>query len=267
MESRTIRDVLIPLITGVLFSSNVSAADPVYPDVLTDAERDGYLKIIDSKAVSEVDNLRAIMTQADDGKYRIYWQSLGENGYISTGDIVTDSGFALSSKYVPMLTPAQNETFDKLFKEGLILGDNDLDIKSNSTLYVFYEPFCSYCKKLHTNLQPYLDRGLDMKMIPVSWLSPESPDVIATIKASDSVKDALLRSDRGTLDITETADAALITKLNFNRSIMSSLGISGTPGLVFKDNNNKLQISGGVNGKALANIVNPLMERANKIAH
>ncbi|KJG37669.1 hypothetical protein UA32_11945 [Photobacterium angustum] len=260
------RSVFLPLLASVMISANVNAENQQinqeYPSVLTDAERDGYLKIIDSKTVSEIENMRAIMTQSDDGKYRIYWQTTGKNGYISTGDIVTESGFALSSKYAPLLTPAQNETFDKLFNDGLILGDTEPKKDSNSTLYVFYEPFCSYCKKLHTNLQPYLDRGLDMKMIPVSWISPQSPDVIATLQSSSNFKDALARSDRGTLDITAKADADLIEKLNFNRSIMASLGISGTPGVVFKDKNNKLQITGGVNGKALENIVNPLIERA-----
>lgn len=254
--------VLFPAIAGLLFSTTVHANDQEYPKVLVDAEKEGYLKIIDSKPVSEIENLRAIMTQSEDGQYRIYWQKTGKENYISTGDIVTDNGFALSSKYTPILTPAQNDTFDQLFENGLILGDKPTKKDSNSTLYVFYEPFCSYCKKLHANLQKYIDRGLDMQMIPVAWISPTSPDVIATIKASDSIKDALSRSDRGTLDVTTKADAQLIEKLNFNRSIMSSLGISGTPGVVYKDAGGKLQITGGLDGEALDNLIQPIMKRA-----
>lgn len=238
-------------------------ADVVIPQPLVDAERDGYLTVIDTREVREVAGMTAIMTQAADGKYRVYWSNLDE-GFISTGDIITKDGFALTSKYMNLLQPPLNDVFDPIFENGIVLGSKDKtqSVDSNSTLYVFYEPFCGYCKKFHANLKPYIEQGLDVKVLPVAWISPKSPDHIATIAAREDFEQALTESDQQSLQLTHKADADLMERIGANRQIMSGLGITGTPGVVYKDSEGRLQITGGLSGEALENLVKPLMARA-----
>lgn len=255
----------LALITS-LCSFHASATDQntfQLPQMLKNAEAQGYLEIIKTAPVVELPGKTAVMVRAKkDSEMHVYWVD-NKSKALSTGDLVLDSGVNLTSKYSSSLKPSLNSAFHEVFDDGLILSNGkEIDISSTSTLYVFYEPFCGYCHKLHAELQPLIAQGLDVKIIPVSFLRAESPDVIATLAASPDLKLALAQSDKNQLPITVKADSALRAKINKNINVMNSLGVRGTPAIVYKDKDGKVTVTSVSSGPMIQHLAKELMQRS-----
>lgn len=250
------------LATAITLTSiaSTSFANPL-PSLITDMQNKGFLKVIDSVKVKEAVGMTAVMVQdKSEGQFHVYWID-DEKQMIFTGDMVTNEGINLTNIYHNKLVPSQADTFNEVFEKGLILGDQQTDKDSNNALYVFYEPFCGYCRKLHKKLQPFIKQGLNVQYIPVAWIRPNSPDVIATVAKSDDVTKAIFMNDAGILDITEKADKEIRRKVQQNSVVMRSMGISGTPGLVYRNGEGKVVVARNYSDDQLQDLYKELMSR------
>lgn len=221
----------------------------------------GYFTIIGKKKVDEVKNKYAVMVKATStGDYHVYWVDNKEQ-ILFTGDLVLNSGTNLTPKYTSALIPSQANQFDEVFNGGLILGETKATVKTDNSLFIFYEPFCAYCKKLHKKIKPYVDKGLDVQFIPVSFLSPNSPNVIATLAKSKNINEDMHKSDKNQLDITERADDKINAMLTKNSQVMQAMNISGTPGIVYRTAEGKIVVARNLNDDDLERVVNELIKR------
>src|SRR5699024_8277684 len=62
------------------------------------------------------------------------------------------------------------------------------DDKGGPELYVLYEPHCPFCARLYYALQ---DKDVTVHYLPVAFLSPLSPKVVATLLDSDNPLDLM----------------------------------------------------------------------------
>ncbi|POB47293.1 thioredoxin fold domain-containing protein [Vibrio vulnificus] len=239
--------------------NEISAQQPQMPQVLIEAQEKGYFTIIDSTPVEEYPDLRAVLTRTANGQFNLYWVNEKQN-YVNVGALIQGDGINIANKYTEKLKPSIGEAFKEIHNGGLILG-NDVTTNDDGVMYVFVEPHCGYCKRLERNLEPYIEKGLNVRYIPLSWMSPNTPDIIATIAKSDDKVEAMSQALRSQLKITTSSDQQIMAGLNKNSSIMRAVGLTGTPGVVYKNESGKYTLTGGLDGKNLENLANYLMKQ------
>lgn len=256
--------IMVGLSLSVAFNSYAGDENQerALPKVLQEAEEKGYFTIVDAMPVDEYSDLMAVLTKTAGGQFNLYWVNEKEN-YVNVGALIQGNGVNIASKYMEMLKPSIGEAFKEIKNGGLILG-NDVTENDDGIMYVFVEPHCGYCKRLERNLEPYIEKGLKVRYLPLSWMSPNSPDIIATIAKSDDKVEAMSLAFKNKLKITETPDENIMAGLNKNSAVMHSIGLSGTPGIVYKNEAGKYTLTGGLDGKNLENLVNYLMEEDKK---
>ena len=251
-------------VSSVSYAANAQNAksiqEPVLPTVLMEAQENGYFTIIDSTPVEEYSDLRAVLTQASNGQYNLYWVNEASN-YVNTGNLIKGDGINITQKYIAKLKPSIGDAFNEIHNGGLILG-NDVESGDDGVMYVFVEPHCGYCKRLEREMAPYIDKGLNVRYIPLSWMSPNSPDIIATIAKSDDMVEAMSKAFRNQLKITEKPDDQIMAGLSKNSNIMKAVGLTGTPGIVYKNQEGKYILTGGMQGENLDKLASYLMTQA-----
>lgn len=251
------------LIASAIALTSISqpALSSKLPTLLTDMETKGYFKIIDTTPVNEVKGVTAVMVQDNSqGEFHVYWVDDTQQ-MIFTGDMVTAGGKNLTSNYRNKLIPSQAETFNQVFEKGLVLGNKPSDRNTDNALFLFYEPFCGYCHKLHKSLKPLIDKGLNVQYIPVAFLRPNSADVIASVAAEKDITKAVYMADARILDTNVKADPELRAKIEYNGFVMRSMGISGTPGIVYRDSNDKVVVARGLSDNKMNEVYQELMSR------
>ena len=132
-------------------------------------------------------------------------------------------------------------------------------------VYIFTDPNCPYCHDLWLALRPYYHQGLQVRNVLVDVISDSSPGKAAAILQARSPLAALnkneggwgLRSDGGGgIAPLLHPQPNILNALNAHVALMMQFGISGTPGLVFKDNRGELHVIAGLpNNAALTAII------------
>ena len=176
---------------------------------------------------------------ANGSEYHLYWST--KDNYVVAGPLIDETGINLTSKYLEAKkpTPNYNEAYAKLEKEGTYTTTKvDPKAESKGLIYVFAEPFCGWCSKLHDQLQPHIAAGLEVRWVHVSFLSAQSPDVIENILKSDSPIATLdeheqIRKNHGQPK-TRPATNETRRAIERNSELMNEFGIRGTPGVVYK---------------------------------
>jgi thiol:disulfide interchange protein DsbG len=146
------------------------------------------------------------------------------------------------------------------------------------TVYVFTDPNCPYCTKLWSDARPWVDGGrVQLRHIVVGVLTPSSPGKAAALlgdKAPAAALDAYERAhaftvatriasghphalDDAGLQPLAVIPPALAAELAANESLMTSLGIQGTPGVVWLDDRGVLHAQSGIAPGQLARVLGP----------
>ena len=119
-------------------------------------------------------------------------------------------------------------------------------------LYVFFDANCWYCHLTWKALQPYEKAGLQVRWVPVAFQKDSSAGKAAAImQAKDRVR-AFRENELGYRP--ESYDGgiapakpakALEAQLDANFELMDRFGVSGTPGLVWKDEKGRVRVKVG----------------------
>jgi thiol:disulfide interchange protein DsbG len=127
-------------------------------------------------------------------------------------------------------------------------GASDKDAKS--TIYVFTDPNCPYCHAAWEMFQPYMAKGLQVRWITVGILGPSSQSKAAEILSASNPLEVhkkhneTFRTSKGVAGVkVNTEMAALLKK---HSDLMREMGLSGTPGLVYKDKKGRVATSPGL---------------------
>lgn len=119
-------------------------------------------------------------------------------------------------------------------------------------VYAFTDTECPYCHRLWEQSQPLLAGGkTQIRHVIVAVISPvrSGPRAAAILAAPDPAA-ALQEHERAFGHSPFSADGTVpgetAGKLDANALLMRRLGISGTPGLVYKDATGKVRVHAGV---------------------
>lgn len=118
-------------------------------------------------------------------------------------------------------------------------------------VYMFTDPNCPYCHKFYEIARPWVEAGkVQLRHIPVGILKPSSTGKAAAILAADDPSAALHRHEsnyaRGGIEPMDDISSELRQKVAANNLLMSSLGIRGTPGLVYRGEDGEVGVKQGV---------------------
>ena len=106
--------------------------------------------------------------------------------------------------------------------------------ESQYKVTVFTDVDCTYCRKLHSQISAYLDEGIAIRYV----LYPRNGPASKTWKTSQDVwcaadrGEALTAAKQGHEFETEQCDATIIDE---HYALGRSIGLSGTPAIVFED--------------------------------
>jgi thiol:disulfide interchange protein DsbG len=149
--------------------------------------------------------------------------------------------------------------------------------KAPRTVYVFTDPNCPFCNKFWSDSRPWVDSGkVQLHHILLGILSPTSAGKAAAILTDGNPSLRLENHERGQMaagakilasgrpaamgdsalkplaDIPPSIDAQLAA----NAQMMQSFGLSGTPGIVWRDAHGKIQMRSGAPA-ALQEVLGP----------
>jgi thiol:disulfide interchange protein DsbG len=120
-------------------------------------------------------------------------------------------------------------------------------------LYVFVDPNCPFCHFTWMALQPYEKAGLQVRWIPVAMLGPTSmPKAIEVMAAKDKtaafrkMEENQGKSWAPSPSSSESSNQAVAAQIRANGELMERFGIAGTPGVVWKDRQGKVNVKGGM---------------------
>lgn len=154
------------------------------------------------------------------------------------GALYDENGVNLSEQLVQ-----QHVTGPLLKKQWGALGEStyiqDGDADAPQIAYMFTDPNCPYCKKVWRDVRPWVNGGqLQIRHIMVGILRPDSATKAAALLSADDPSAALTAfesaSGTSTLPAGNKNKAGVMQELNNNLSLMTSMGISATPAIIYK---------------------------------
>jgi thiol:disulfide interchange protein DsbG len=185
-------------------------------------------------------------------RYMIIFSS-ADNETLFAGDMIDASGKNLTEYYADLYIPKPDLTpiYSALEKSAYI-AEGTLQ-SPKSVVYAFFDPNCPFCHFSWKAFQYYEKAGLQVRWIPVAYLMDTSTGKAAAIlQAKDHLaafteneqKYNLKNHNGGIKPANPTV--ASNKQLQANSEFMHQLGITGTPAIVWKDAQGKIQLKGGM---------------------
>lgn len=242
-----------PLVTAflalLLFAGTAAAKD--YPAAVQTLVDRGV------KVVNQFDaqaGLTGYVIQVQ-GKYGVIY-GLADGQYVLVGRLLDAEGNNITAAQVKNYAPKPDlsKAWQKLeqstwFAEG---AENPETI-----IYVFSDPNCPYCHLSWLANKAYMDAGLQVRHIMVGFLTPSSKYKAAAILEADDPAAAFRRNEKNyRMDVPEDKAGGIeplknpapetLKKIKANAKLMFSLGVRGTPGIFYKDDNGKVHSIAGL---------------------
>jgi len=187
-----------------------------------------------------------------DGRYSILY-STPDNQTLLAGDLIDEKGNNLTEQYADLYVPKADlaPIYAELEKSTFIAEGAQKSPKA--TVYVFFDPNCPFCHFAWKGFQAYEAAGLQVRWIPVAYLMETSTGKAAAIlQAKDRLaafteneQKYVLKNHEGGIKPAKPS-AASLKVLQANSELMHQLGITGTPAIVWKDAQGKIQMKPGM---------------------
>lgn len=167
------------------------------------------------------------------------------NNYFMTGDLYNGKNqYNLTASYQ---ADNNKKILDKIPEEDTITYKTKSENKLG-TLYVFTDPSCPYCEKLHSEIEQYLEAGVDIKYLPYPRFGEKGPGYKSTLQAwcSEDQKtsiDAAMKNDKQKLEGLAQNKKSCLELMSRYQEVGKKLGVVGTPA-VFMDTGHQI---GGYN--------------------
>jgi len=214
------------LLLTVILAGTAAAAEPVDPALVDVREKmSGMFEEIEPKDVN---------TSPIDGWYTVQKGSVvayvsKDGRYLLQGDLIDlDSQTNLSEQ---SRTNARRELMSRV-AENRLIAFTPADVKYSVT--VFTDVDCSYCRKLHSEIDEYLANGIEVKYV----LYPRNGPRSKSWKTSQQVYCA---TDRGfaltaaKLDQSFESEVCATNVIADNYVLGQDVGLNGTPAIVLPD--------------------------------
>jgi thiol:disulfide interchange protein DsbG len=120
-------------------------------------------------------------------------------------------------------------------------------------LYVFFDANCWYCHLTWKALQAYEKAGLQVRWVPVAYQKESSTTKAAAIMQARDRVAAMRENETGYRAQSYDGGIAPVNpskafeaQLEANFELMDRFGVSGTPGLVWKDEKGRVRVRTGM---------------------
>lgn len=219
-----------------------------YPKVLQPAISSGLKVVRQFPATSGLTGW--VLSQG--GQYSLVYTTADKKTLLA-GSLIGENGENLSAKHEEKFIPKPDfsAAFQKLDNASYVMEGPSKAPKSAP--YVFVDPNCPYCHFLWQALQHYEAAGLQVKWIPVATLGPTSmPKAIEVLAATDTTAAfRQMEQNHGkpwlpSKQNSEAAKPAVATAVRKNGLLMAEFGLAGTPGIIWRDRQGKVQVKSGM---------------------
>jgi thiol:disulfide interchange protein DsbG len=170
------------------------------------------------------------------------------------GELIDESGKNLTAEYAHQYLPKPDlaALFPELERSAYALEGPQKSPKS--VIYVFFDPNCPFCHLTWKALQPYEKVGLQVRWIPVAYLMQSSVGKAAAILEAKDRTAAFRQNEEkynvekheGGIDPLSKPSENSVHQLQANNELMQKFGAFGTPALVWKDGQGKIQMKSGL---------------------
>ncbi|KWT98370.1 MULTISPECIES: thiol:disulfide interchange protein DsbG [unclassified Variovorax] len=190
------------------------------------------------------------------GKYLVAYTPPGGE-VVLAGMLRNAKGEDLTKQYLDKYAPKPDyDKFWSRLESTQTINEGAQGSAAKSVIYAFMDPNCIYCHFAWKALQPYEKVGLQVRWVPVAILGGNSPGQAAALLTSKDPVAAFAEHQRtwdpkkNQVGITPLASIPMSAKktLDANSSLMVELGVSGTPGIFYKDAKGKVQKVDGMPG-------------------
>lgn len=239
------RLVTLYLVCALVFPITGLAAARTYPPAIQHLVDSGIQIVRQFDAPS---GLRGYVVQRSGRHTIIYATSDGKHVLVGTllnaqGDNVTA---AEASRYIPK--PDLNAAWKKLQHADWIAEGAK---HPKTIIYEFTDPNCPFCHLFWLANRHYFHAGLQVRHILVGFLAPSSklkaaaildaPNPAAAYRRNEAqYKRGVPESQAGGIEPEKPANSATLKKVEANTELMSDLGVTGTPGIFYKDGHGKV---------------------------
>jgi thiol:disulfide interchange protein DsbC len=211
---------------ALVATSSIAVADDVDPKLET--VRDRIVQMFD---MIERDDVKPSPV---DGWYTIHKGSLiayisGDGRYLLQGDMID---LDLQTNLTENL---RNESRRELMAnlsddEAIVFAPENVKHK----ISVFTDIDCTYCRRLHSQIQQYLDLGIEVRYLMYPRSGPASPSWTKAedVWCSPDRRNALTQAKLDRDFPTSECDASII---NNHYSMGHEIGLTGTPAIVLED--------------------------------
>ncbi|MGE8106738.1 thiol:disulfide interchange protein DsbG [Allorhizobium sp. NPDC080224] len=228
------------LFTALLFGSapQIAAAEDVpqpqeYPRILKAIEQQGLTILGEMKVPG---GLRAFAAKAGAQPLALYLTPDGE--HVVVGTLVNAAGQDMAETQLKEMVeaPISEEGWQKLERSTWV---KDGSPNAPRIVYVFTDPNCPYCHQFWKSARPWVEAGkVQLRHVMVGVIRQDSPAKAAAILEAKSPEEALAENEHkyedGGIAPLETVSPAMAEKLEHNATLMTELGFSGTPAIVFR---------------------------------
>lgn len=227
------------LLTAVLATSTANAELDV-----SVIEAKMYGAKISKIEPSSIEGIYAIDAKINNITYPLYITEDGK--YLIEGNITDlDTGINFSEKRQQSITASTVQSIDP---RNIVTYTPSGEIKHSIT--VFTDTSCPYCKKLHEDLQHYLNAGIEVKYVPYPIISPKSD--MESIWCSENPKLAIDHAF-----MTKHVDRSVTCKgyspATAVKALGQSIGITSTPTIIL---NNGSMLNGYMPAMQMINLIN-----------
>jgi thiol:disulfide interchange protein DsbG len=175
--------------------------------------------------------------------------------FVMVGMMRNAKGEDLTKGYLERYAPRPD--YDKYWSrlekmETINEGAKGSDVKT--VIFAFMDPNCVFCHFAHKALQHYAKVGLQIRWVPVAILGGDSAGKAAALMTA---KDPLAawedhgrnwnpQTHKGGVAPLASVSLQVRKSLDDNVALMAELGINGTPGILYKDAQGRVQKTDGM---------------------
>lgn len=230
---------------ALMASSFAQAADDNLPKVLDLPVKQAGMKVVNKFKAGG--GLQGWVLQQGGQNSVVYTTADGK--HLIAGALIDEAGQNLTAQYAEKYIPKPE--YEKLMPQLEKSAYVTVGAKGNaakSVIYAFYDPNCTYCHLAYKALKHYEAAGLQVRWVPVAFLSPTSSTKAAAIMEAANPEAAMHENETAPNGIkpVERVSDAVAKKLEANAKLMTSFGFTGTPGIVYKDKNGKVMTKNGM---------------------
>lgn len=223
---------------SILSSLLIGQAHASDADIMSTLEKLGYSKENIQITNTPVDSMKSVTTP--DGVFYV----TDDGKFLTQGPIYDMRGATPQN-----IANADNlKLISTIEKDAIVYQAKD----EKYAIYVFTDYTCSYCKKLHQEIDSYLDLGISVHYFafPRQGLDSQVAKDMQSIWSTKERKDAFDNAYKGG-KISPASSMVPYVQMQFN--VGRKLGISGTPAIILP---NGQLLSGYVPANELINILN-----------